>query len=270
MTDIAVQQKSTIDLVQGARNGFAAALADRIGPERFTRAAVTALRTTPTLQRCQPESVLGGLFLAAQLGLEVGGPLAYAHLVPYGREAQLIIGYRGFVELFYRAGAIDVQAYIIRDGDTITRETIDGRVRVTWRDADPLDATRKPIGALAEVTFPHGGVIQEVMSVAQINKRRPRTSKAGPWSDWWDEMAKKTVLRQCAKTARLSSDDLALAVEADQTISMDGSRRHVPTGEGVEDAPIDIGDLPSNQPFTGDPSQLTDEERREYEETDRG
>lgn len=231
-----------VGMVQQSQTGLAAALADRIGVERFTRAAITVLRTTPALRNCTPESVLGGLFVAAQLGLEIGGPLAYAHIVPYGREAQLIVGVRGFVELFYRAGASDVQAYIVREGDDVTRETVDGRVRVTWRDADPLDSNRKPIGALAEVTFPGGGVIQELMSKEQIEKRRPRNAR-GPWSDWTEEMWKKTVLRQCAKTARLSSDDLALAVEVDQSITVGEKRRHVPVG-GADDVLVDVTALP--------------------------
>lgn len=273
MTDVAVQQKSTIQLVQGARDGFALALADRIGAERFTRAAVTVLRTTPTLQRCDPNSVLGSLFVAAQLGLEVGGPLAYAHVVPYGREAQLIVGVRGFIELFYRAGARSVHADIVREGDQIERFIDEqGRVVIRWTDADPLDQGRKPVGALATVILASGEALQEFMTRAQILKRKPRTSRSGPWSEWEEEMWKKTVLRQCAKTARLSSDDLALAIEADQTITVgngdSAKRRHVPTGDGQEDDVVNVGEL-RNEPFTGDPSQLTDAERREYEEAER-
>ena len=248
MNDVAKVNQGTADvvaLVERSKEGLQAALADRIGVDRFMRAAVTVLRTTPALRNCSPESVLGGLFLAAQLGLEVGGPLAYAHVVPYGREAQLIVGVRGFIELFYRAGATDVQAYIIREGDEYGRETVDGRVRVWWRDADPLDTDRPAVGALAEVTFPNGGVVQEVMSKAQILKRKPANSRRGPWSDWEEEMWKKTVLRQCAKTARLSSDDLALAVVADQTITVGERRKHVPTVE--EEQPIELSALPQAQ-----------------------
>lgn len=256
-----VQQRDVLTMVEQSKSGLAAALADRIGVDRFTRAAVTVLRTTPALRNCTPESVLGGLFVAAQLGLEVGGPLGYAHIVPYGKEAQLIVGVRGFVELFYRAGATDVQAYIVREGDTATRATDDtGRVRVHYIDSDPLNTSRRAIGALAEVTFPDGGIVQELMSRDQILKRKPRTSRSGPWSDWEDEMWKKTVLRQCAKTARLSSDDLALAVEADQTISVDGKQRHVPVGAEPE-APLDLTALPQGAvPGRDDPLARTPEE----------
>lgn len=248
MTDVATRDAGTIDLVQKSKAGLAAALADRIGVERFTRAAVTVLRTTPALRNCTPDSVLGGLFVAAQLGLEVGGPLAYAHLVPYGKEAQLIVGVRGFVELFYRAGAKSVRADIIREGDQVSRRTDDtGRVLIDWVDADPLNPDRKAVGALATVILASGEALQELMSAEQVRKRKPRTSRSGPWSEWEDEMWKKTVLRQCAKTARLSSDDLALAIEVDQSITVGtddaAKRRHVPVGES-EDVPIDVTVLP--------------------------
>lgn len=251
MTDIATRAPDAIALVQGARNQLSAALADRIGADRFIRAAVTVLRTTPALRNCTPESVLGGLFVAAQLGLEIGGPLGYAYVVPYGREAQLIVGVRGFVELFYRAGARSVRADIIREGDTVERATDDtGRVLIRWTDSDPMNPDRAAVGALATVILASGEPLQELMSKAQILKRKPRTSRSGPWSDWEDEMWKKTVLRQCAKTARLSSDDLALAIEADQTITTGtddtAKRKHVPVGDDAEE-PVDLNALPSGE-----------------------
>lgn len=261
MTEIA-RQGDIIQQVQGAATGLSAALADRIGVERFTRAAVTVLRTNKNLQQCSPESVLGGLFVAAQLGLEIGGPLGYAHLVPYGREAQLIVGVRGFVELFYRANARMVRADIIREGDKITRETDEsGRVMIQWVDQDPMNPNRPAIGALATVILSSGEALQELMSKEQILKRKPRTSRSGPWSDWEDEMWKKTVLRQCAKTARLSTDDLALAIDVDQTITTgtdeNATRKHVPVGEVEE--PLNISEFTQQPIDPADPGYVAPE-----------
>lgn len=265
MTELVAQQRNIITDVQKSAPQLAAALADRIGADRFVRAAVTVLRTTPNLQRCDPDSILGGLFVAAQLGLEIGGPLAYAHLVPYGREAQLIVGVRGFIELFYRAGARSVHADIVREGDRIERFVDDnGKVSIRWADADPLDTERKAVGALATVVQASGEVVQEFMTRAQILKRKPRTSRSGPWSDWEEEMWKKTVLRQCAKTVRLSSDDLALAVEVDQSITVGEKRTHVQTGDVQADEPVTVAEI-TNTPYAGDPLSLTAEEQAELD-----
>lgn len=271
MNDVVVrQQPDIIQQVNASQQGLAAALAERIGVERFTRAAVTQLRTNKPLQRCTPESILGGLFVAAQLGLEIGGPRAYAHLVPYGRDAQLIVGYKGFVELFYRAGAKAVSAHIVREGDRLERRTdVQGRVSILWEDANPLDSDRRPVGALATIVLPSGEVLPNFMTRAQILKRKPRTSKSGPWSDWEEEMWLKTVLRDTARTARLSSDDLALAVSVDQSITTGqgdtAQRRHVQTG--VEEfEPVTVAELTA--PPEGDPLQRTPEELAEEENHD--
>jgi recombination protein RecT len=261
MSDVAVpQQKTIIQQVQDTYPAVKEALSDRIGAERFLRAAMTVLRTNKALQACNPDSVLGGLFLAAQLGLELGGPLAYAHLVPYGREAQLIVGYKGFIELFYRAGARAVTVDIIREGDTITRRTEAGHVVVDWVDADPLNTTRAPIGCLATIVLPSGEVLSHLMSKEQIEKRKPKTSRSGPWDDWREEMWMKTTLRGAARTTRLSSDDLALAVNADATITTgtgeDAKRVHVPVGEPSNpDQVVTIGELTSStiDPAAADP-----------------
>ena len=155
-----------------------------------------------------------------------------------------------------------MRAVIIREGDTVERATDDsGRVLVRWVDSDPMNPGRAATGALATVILASGEPLQELMSKAQILKRKPARSKSGPWSDWEDEMWKKTVLRQCAKTARLSSDDLALAVEVDQSITtgvtVDAKRRHVPVGATV-DEPIDLAALPVAPLDEADPDYVAE------------
>ena len=52
---------------------IAAALPRHISPERFARIALTALRTTKNLDKCDSSSVLGSLMTCAQLGLRPCG-----------------------------------------------------------------------------------------------------------------------------------------------------------------------------------------------------
>jgi recombinational DNA repair protein RecT len=72
--------------VNGQRSEIAKALGDRIGPDRFLRALATEIRTTEHLDECTPESVLGGLFVAAQMGLEIGAPAASSTSCPTEAE----------------------------------------------------------------------------------------------------------------------------------------------------------------------------------------
>ena len=48
---------------------IAKALPSVMTPERFTRITMSALSTNPKLQECTPQSFLGAMMTAAQLGL---------------------------------------------------------------------------------------------------------------------------------------------------------------------------------------------------------
>ncbi|NKV63713.1 hypothetical protein GS924_06770 [Rhodococcus hoagii] len=48
------------------------ALPKHMDPDRMARIALTVLRQTPKLNECKPESFLGALMTAAQVGLEPG------------------------------------------------------------------------------------------------------------------------------------------------------------------------------------------------------
>jgi recombination protein RecT len=209
-------ERTELALIEEDRDDITRLLAGKIGPDRFIRAAATVLRTSKDLSGASKSSIMSALLVAAQLGLMPGGPLPGVYLVRYGGECTLIISVHGFRELLYRAGALDVQTYIIRKGDDIAQESTPDGVRVQWRSADPLDDSRQMVAALAEIRFPGGGIIQELMTKQQIEKR---AKTGGPvWRQWPEEMQRKTVLRAAAKSARLVDESLALAIEADQAI----------------------------------------------------
>ncbi len=68
----------------------------------------------------------------------------------------------------------------------------------------PLDAERgDTVGAYAIIRLANGEVLREVMSRQQIERvRQMSRAKDGPaWTKSWDEMARKTVLKRCAKAA---------------------------------------------------------------------
>ena len=79
---------------------------------------MTELRKTPKLLECDAASLMGSIGQVAQLGLEVGGLLGHAYLIPYGRECQLVIGYKGLMELARRSGQIkSIEARAVFEGD---------------------------------------------------------------------------------------------------------------------------------------------------------
>ena len=57
------------------------ALPSVLTPERFTRIILSALSTNPKLGECTPQSFLGAMMTAAQLGVEPNTPLPPLHSV---------------------------------------------------------------------------------------------------------------------------------------------------------------------------------------------
>ncbi|WP_198647329.1 recombinase RecT, partial [Escherichia coli] len=98
---------------------MALALPKHMTADRLARIATTEIRKVPKLASCDQASFLGAIMQCAQLGLEPGGALGHAYLIPFDKrqkvngrwetvstEAQLIIGYRGMIDLARRSGQI--------------------------------------------------------------------------------------------------------------------------------------------------------------------
>ncbi len=218
------QRKGMQALVQSMMPQIQKALPSVLTGERFGRMVLTALSSTPQLQDCTPQSFLGAMMQAAQLGVEPNTPLGQAYLIPYrnhGRlECQFQLGYKGMIDLAYRSGEItDVSAHEVHENDTFEYEL-------------GLTPKLKHIPALKDrgaVTqyyavwhTKNGGYGFEVMSREDIETHMRKFSKAAgssfsPWSTNFDAMAKKTVLKQSLKYAPLKTE-FVRGMAADGTI----------------------------------------------------
>jgi recombination protein RecT len=82
-------------------------------------------------------------------------------------------------------------------------------------DQDPGE----PLAAYAVAVLKDGSRLLEVMRKSEIEKVRnvSRSKGAGPWVQWWGEMARKTVMRRLSKRLPMSSD-LDDAFQRDETM----------------------------------------------------
>lgn len=238
--------ETIFDLIKKMRPEVEKALPAGVGPDRLIRITLTELRRTPKLQECSAPSILGSLMQAAQLGLEPG-PLGLAYLVPFWnnklneRECQLIIGYRGIVDLARRGGAT-VTAKAVHEADDFDVEYgLDDRLvhRPNLRE------DRGPVWAYYAVgRGADGGRNFEVMSRAEIEAHRDRfgnTANGSPWLTDFDAMALKTTVRQLARW-------MPLSVEARDAIATDGGTfRFDSSGVELVTAPIDAIEATSEE-----------------------
>jgi len=206
---------------------IAKALPSVMTPDRFTRITLSALSTSPKLQSCTPQSFLGAMMTAAQLGVEPNTPLGQAYLIPYwskkanGYECQFQLGYKGLIDLAYRSGEVStIMAQVVFENDDFSYSF-------------GLDPTLKHVPALSDRGDPKyvyamfrtkdGGYGYEVMSIDDVRAHAKKFSQSygsGPWQSNFEEMAKKTVLKRVLKYAPLKSD-FVRSLAQDETIKSD-------------------------------------------------
>jgi recombination protein RecT len=182
-------------MVQALQDAVPVTARAYLTPERIVRIVTTAASRTPQLLQCNPQSLLRAVVDLVQVGLEPGGPLGHAYLVPYKDQVTPIIGYKGYLELARRSGVKSISANIIYENDRFEIEYGDSpKVRHT----PCMKGDRgEPIGAYCVAKIGDERHV-EYMSVGEIEAIRNRSAagKSGPWKTDWGQMARKTVIRR--------------------------------------------------------------------------
>ena len=214
------------------REAVAKVLPKILTPERFVRVAITAMTRTPKLRECDRASFFSAMLSLAQTGLEPDG--RRAHLIPFENrkrgvvECQLIIDYKGLVELAMRSGLLSyIHADVVCEGDVFEYSLGEIKAHVPWflrRDADKPKDPGEIFAAYALAKFKDGSAKAEVMSIGEVNaiRARSKAGQSGPWVSDFAEMAKKTAVRRLSKWLPLSPEYRdALDADADER---DGQR----------------------------------------------
>ena len=218
------EKKTMQTYIKAMEGEIKKALPSVITPERFTRMVLSAISTNQQLASCTPQSFLGAMMSAAQLGLEPNTALGQAYILPYSNhgklEAQFQLGYKGLIDLAYRSGEVEVvQAHIVYENDTFECEYgLEPKLTHTPADKD----RGEPIKVYAVFKTKSGGYGFEVMSMEDVRIHASKYSKAygssfSPWKTNFEEMAKKTVLKKVLKYAPLKSD-FVRGITQDETI----------------------------------------------------
>lgn len=201
--------------------------------DRFERVVATALRRQPALLRCNPNSLMEAVTLCATDGL-----------VPDGREAALVVFkdrvtympmVAGVIKRIQQSGRLaSLTSNVVYEGE-IFEHWVGERGEVFKHVPDLMIDTAKArvIGAYCVAVTKDQGSYIEVMRYSEIEKVRSasRSGGAGPWKDWWEEMAKKTAIRRLSKKMPMSIEDRELEM-------LDRDNQYYDfDGEVVEQAP---------------------------------
>lgn len=143
-------------------------------------------------------SLQNSIVNVASVGISLNPANKHAYLVPRDGRVCLDISYMGLLHLAVQSGAIEWgQAKIVYENDYYENNGIDKaptHKQKTFGDKGAI------VGVYCTVKLPSGDYLTEEMDIDAINKTR-QSSKAGkgPWQNWFEEMARKTVVKRAAK-----------------------------------------------------------------------
>ena len=251
-------QQNMKSLLERSWPRIAAVIGNNLSPQRLYQMYVSTINREPQLANCSVESVLSCFMKCAALGLEpsnVDG-LGRAYILPYGnknyrtgqKEATLIIGYKGMIDLARRSGQIrDISARAVHEGDEFTYSYGLNEDLRHVPCAKPVKLTHVYMIA----NFKDGGHYFQVMNADEIEaaaKRSPSYGKAvSPWKSDYEAMAKKTVIRRAFPYLPVSVEARDAAASDDQTPDYSDVFRPLPTVT-ADDSPVDVSVDESEQP----------------------
>lgn len=221
------------------------------------------------LPKCTPASIAGAFIKSVQLNLEPNTVLGECYLIPRQNkgvwEANFELGYKGLIKLAYRSGEIKlIQAHEVYENDLFDADY--GESKLLHKPY--LKGDRGPVVAYwARYILKDGTSDFSVWSVDQVERHRDQYSKSSsssysPWATAFDQMAKKTVIKDSLRYAALSVDDLRKAVAIDQTVIVNDNKALI--GES-KTSTLDVFAKPMQQQVEDAPSEDTNEEKQRME-----
>ena len=212
----------------------------------FMSSIISATKTNQKLRAANPNSILSSAVIAATLDLPINQNLGFAHIVPYGGEAQFQMGWKGFVQLAIRTGQYKtMNAAAVYEGEIKEYNRITGEIEFDLK----AQKSNKVIGYVAFFRLINGFEKYFYMTLEEVTAHGQRYSKSfstGNWKTNFEPMALKTVIKLLLSKYGILSIDMQRAMEADQAVvnargdGFEFDYKDAPPEPVVEATPIEI------------------------------
>lgn len=185
----------------------------------FMASIISLYNSDNKFQNVDGYSVVNAALLAATLDLPINKEFGFAWIIPYGKQAQFQVGYKGYVQLALRTGqykhlnVIEVYDNQLKSFNPLTEEIV-----LDFSD-DVDDGSKKIVGYAFYMQLLNGfekTIYWSKDKVLSHAKRFSKTYKNGPWQTDFNEMAKKTVLKNGLTKWGILSVEMQKAIEIDQ------------------------------------------------------
>lgn len=216
----------------------------------FVSSVLNLVNTNGYLADAQPMSIMTSAMVAATLDLPIDPNLGYAYIVPFNsknketnrweKKAQLIIGYKGYIQLAQRSGQYHkLNVAPITEGSLISWDPLAEDLKYDF-DKQTSD---KVIGYAGYFELLNGFTKTVYWTKDQVeahrianNKASDKKSLTGVWRDNYDAMAEKTVLRSMLGRWGI------LSIEMQNAVSKDEKPQVMDDDGNLSDDRIDITD----------------------------
>lgn len=233
----------------------------------FTASITSAVAVNPALQECDAGTILAGALLGESLKLSPSPQLGQYYLVPFKQKAKydrggnmvrpetttatFVLGYKGYIQLALRSGQYkDLDVMVIKQGEYMGKDPETGKARFKFIEDDDARDALPTIGYMAYFEYLNG--FRKVLywskekMMTHADTYSPAFSRTGyedllagnvpqnelwKYSSFWyknfDDMARKTMLRQLISRWGVMSVDMQTALEHDDTITHDNDGQFI-------------------------------------------
>lgn len=259
---------------------------------RFIASITSAVAVNPALQECTPQTIIAGALLGESLSLSPSPQLGQFYLVPFKQKAKysrngdllepectkatFVLGYKGMIQLAMRSGHYKkIVVLEMKEGEVKSFNPLEEEIDCVII-TDPEAREQAPtVGYYAMFEYVNGFRKSMYWTTAQMIRHADRYSAAfsastyeklqrgeipekelWKYSSFWyksfDEMAKKTMLRQIISHWGAMSTDLETAIVSD------GASLGISGNDIIVDDPVPMEDPSaptlSDSDETADPS----------------
>ena len=215
------------------RRQIAAAVGDTLDADQFASHMLVALNR-PDFARCTNASKAMAVLECAALGLlPTAGQVV---LIPYKDQLKAMPQWQGYKALMERHPAVlEVQAYLVHVADAFAVEN--GDVHHAYDPLDPkrtFASTKDIRGGYTKIIYRDGRPPKYHFTTAdQIKKAQGCAQTQNVWKQWFEQMALKTLYRDCYARRAVPVDPLVAArlervTAADDVILGNDPRRSLP------------------------------------------
>lgn len=215
-------------------------LQDKNRAIKFTAALTSAVANQPALQECEATTILSSALLGESLNLSPSPQLGQYYIVPYkdrknGRTVGTFqLGYKGYVQLALRSGNYKkLNVLEVKEGELISWNPLTEEIKINLIE-DEVDRELRPtVGYYVSFEYLNGfskamyWTKDKMISHAKkYSKAYASDTKNGTsysfWTSNFDEMAKKTMLRQIISKWGIMSTEMNEAFTSDNAVIGEG------------------------------------------------